>query len=92
MFGCLVEYISLSPEKRGQRHDEVFTDWIDRRIRYLCEYLLEVIKQKLRLVGQHRKRSIVPHRSDGFPGVGRHGNHDRIQVFTRIPEHKLIPE
>ncbi len=47
----------------------LLTDGIDWRVGYLCKQLLKIIKQRLTVSGQHRKRCICTHRSGSFNAV-----------------------
>ena len=47
-------------DQRHQRHHEFFADRVDRRVGDLREVLLEIVRQRLRLVRQHAGGLSVP--------------------------------
>jgi hypothetical protein len=47
--------VGFRPDKRDQRHHQVFSNWIDRRIGNLCKKLLEIVVERLVLVRQDRQ-------------------------------------
>ena len=56
----LVEDVALRADVADERHDEFFADRIDRRIRDLCEELLEVVEERLRAIGRQASGVSVP--------------------------------
>ena len=85
----LVEDVALVPDVAGERHHQLFANRIDRRIRDLREELLEVVEQRLRLVGKTRQRRVGAHRADRFFAVDRHRRHQRADVFVGVAEGAL---
>lgn len=81
-----IEQVRLRPDKRDERHDHVFADRIDRRVRDLREQLLEIVIERLVLVGHHGERRIVAHRADRFFALLRHRRHQELHIFLRIAE------
>ena len=76
-----VQQVRLGADKGHQRHHDGFADRVDRRIGHLGKQLLEVVVQRLVLVGQHGQRAVVAHGANRlFPG-GRHGGDQELQVF-----------
>ena len=86
------EQIRARPDKRDQRHDQLFTDRVDRRIGDLREQLLEVAVENLGSIGEHRQSGIVAHRSDCLLAVFGHRREDDLQVFLGIAEDLLAVE
>ena len=56
-----------------ERHHHLFADGIDGRIGDLREELLEVIEQRLRLIGEAGQRRVGAHGADGLLAVVGHG-------------------
>jgi hypothetical protein len=55
------QQVGLRPNKRHQRHDQVFADRIDRRVGHLRKKLLEIVVERLVLARQHCQGRIVAH-------------------------------
>ena len=64
------------PERRAERHDELFADGVDRRVRDLGEELLEIGVEQARPAREHRERRIVAHRSGGLETFGQWGENE----------------
>ena len=45
--------VAFGPDKADTRGNELFTNRVNRRIGDLCEELLKVIIEELRLIGEH---------------------------------------
>ena len=58
------EQVAFRPDVTLQRHDDLFADRVDRRIRDLREELLEVVVEHPRLIAQALERRVVAHRAD----------------------------
>ena len=84
------EQIRARPDKRDQRHNQLFTNRVDRRIGDLREQLLEVAVENLGSIGKHRQSRIVAHRSDSLLAVFSHRREDNLQVFLGVAE-DLLP-
>ena len=67
-----LEQVALRADGRLGRGDDLLADAVNRRVGDLGEELLEVVVERLRLVGQHRQRRVGAHRADGFDAVARH--------------------
>ena len=59
---------------------------IDRRIRDLGEQLIEVVKERARLLGQAGQRRIDTHRGERGLALLGHGTHDLVNIIPMIPE------
>ena len=82
----LVEDVALGADVAGERHHHLFADRVDRRIGDLREQLLEVVEQRLRLVGQARQRRVGAHRADrlfALDGHGRRGTSGCLRRCSR---------
>ena len=84
-----VEQVRFRSDEGYQRHHHRFADRVYRRIGHLREQLLEIVIQRLVLVGHDRQRRVVTHRSGRFFGLHRHGRHQELQVFLGIAEQLL---
>ena len=69
MIRLLFQKISVFAGIYGCGSDDFFPDSIDRRVRYLREQLLEIIKQRLIFFGKDSQRCIHTHRADPFGSV-----------------------
>src|SRR5678815_5196419 len=81
---------SIITHKRGERHYQSFTNWINRGIRNLCKKLFEITAEVLWLIAQHRQWYIISHRPNGFLTTYRHRRDQRFKVFRCIPKCFLI--
>ena len=81
----------IADHDRGRSHD-LFTDTVDRRIRDLCEILLEIVVEQLRRFRQDSERRIHPHRTDRLLAILRHRRQDIAQILDRIAEILLLEE
>jgi hypothetical protein len=61
-----VEQVGLGADEGHQRHHDRLADRVDRRVRHLREQLLEVVVERLVLVGQHGQRAVVAHGADAL--------------------------
>ena len=86
------QQIRARADERDEAHHELLPDRIDRRIRDLCEQLLEVVVEDLRPVRQDRQRRVVAHRARGFLAVRPHRREHDLQVFLRVAERLLAIE
>ena len=84
-----LEEVPLRPQGGLGRGDQLLPDRVDGRVGDLREQLLEVAEQRLRPVGQHRQRRVVPHRADRPDGVAGHRHQVDAQVLEGEPEHLL---
>ena len=66
MLGCFSKNVAFVANVTVQRHHQLLANRIDGRIGNLCEQLLEVIEQWLRLVGKAGQRRIGTHGANGL--------------------------
>ena len=69
VFRLLNKKVSVLSRIDAGRGNDFFTDGINRRIRYLCEKLLKIIKQRAMLMRKHCQRSVDTHGSDAFASI-----------------------
>ena len=81
--------VALLADVADERHHHLFADGIDRRVRHLREKLLEVIEQRLRLIGKTGERRIGSHGADRLFAVHRHRRHQEAHVFIGVTEGAL---
>ena len=80
VFRFFFQQVTLFTGKYAGCSNNLLTDRIDRRVGYLGKQLLEVVKQRLMSLIQHRQRCVDTHGSDTLGSVGRHIQ-DRCTVF-----------
>ena len=61
-FRAGIEQVALGADEGFRGRDEFLADTIKSRVGYLCEDLLEVVIEMLRLLRKHGKRGVVAHR------------------------------
>ncbi len=83
------ENVALDADVTAQRHHQLFADRIDGRISNLREELLEVIEERLRLIGETGERRIGAHGADGLLAIGGHGSEDEADIFIGVAEGAL---
>ena len=59
-----LEQVALRADRALERHDDLFANGVDRRVRHLGEELLEEVVDRTVLVGEDGERGIVAHRAD----------------------------
>ena len=69
VFRRLLQKIAVLTDINGCRGDNFLADRVDRRICYLREQLLKVVKQRLLLVRKHGKRRVDTHGSNALRAV-----------------------
>ena len=84
-----IEQVGFGSDKRHQRHDDGFADWVDRRVGHLREQLFEVVVERFVFVGQHGQRTVVAHGAQGFFAVGGHGRHEEFEIFLCVTKSLL---
>jgi hypothetical protein len=84
----LVQDVALGADVAGERHHHLFADGVDGRIGDLREKLLEVVEQRLRLVGKAGQRRIGAHGADRLLALFGHGAED-AEVFVGVAEGAL---
>ena len=83
--GVLKQVAVVAQVERG-RGDHVLAQGIDRRIRDLGEQLIEVVKERARLLGQAGQRRIDAHRGERGLALLGHGTHDLVDVIPVVAE------
>ena len=89
MLRRLVQDVALGADVAGERHHHLFANGVDGRIGDLREELLEVMEQRLRLVGEAGQRGIGAHGADGLFAVTAMGPRIILQVFVGVAEGAL---
>ena len=79
-----VQQVGLGADKRHQRHHNRFPNRVNRRVGHLRKQLLEIVVERLVLVGQHGQRAVVAHGTRGFFAIGGHGRHQKLDVFLGV--------
>ena len=67
-----------------ERHDDVFSNRIDRRIGDLGKELLKIVVHEPRLIAQTSQRGVVPHRTDRIHLGVDHREQHKLHRFDRI--------
>ena len=75
-----------------EAHDELFAQGVNRRVGDLRETLLEVVVKKVRLIGEHRQRNVVPHAVGGLFAEGSHVLDDHVEVLGGEAHCRLQPK
>ena len=83
--GVLEQVAVVAQVERGRSH-HVLAQGINRRIRDLGEQLIEVIKERTRLLGQAGQRRIDAHRGERRLALLGHGTHDLVNVIPVVTE------
>ena len=83
--GVLEQVAVVAQVERG-RGDHVLAQGIDRRIRDLGEQLIEVVKERARLLGQAGQRRVDAHRGERGLALLGHGTHDLVDVIPVVAE------
>ncbi len=87
VIGSLFKDVALGTQAGFQRHDDGFTQRVDRRIGHLGELLTEVVIDRTHATGQHRHRRVVAHGTDRFLTVlGQRAQH-LVTLFEGDLEH-----
>ena len=66
VFRSLLQHVALLTDIDGGGSYDLLADRIDRRIGYLGKELLEVVKQRLMLLGKHSQRTVCTHGRNGL--------------------------
>ena len=83
--GVLEQVAVVAQVERGRSH-HMLAQGVDRRVRDLGEQLIEVVKERARLLGQAGQRRIDAHRSERGLALLGHGAHDLIDIVPVIAE------
>ena len=87
----LLQHISILAHIDRRGGHNLLTDRVDGRVRYLGEALLEIIEQRLMLVGQGRDGRIDTHGGDALAAVLRHIQNGIAVFLIVVPEGFLKP-
>ena len=83
--GVLEQVAVVAQVERG-RGDHMLAKGVDRRVRDLSEQLIEVVKERARLLGQAGQRRIDAHRGERRLALLGHGAHDLVDVIPVVAE------
>ena len=83
--GVLEQVTVVAQVERG-RGDHMLAQGVDGRVRDLSEQLIEVVKERTRLLGQAGQRRIDAHRGERRLALLGHGTHDLVNIIPVIPE------
>ena len=83
--GILEQVAVVAQVERGRSH-HVLAQGIDRRIRDLSEQLIEVVKERTRLLGQASQRRVDAHRGERGLALLGHRTHDLVDVIPVVAE------
>jgi hypothetical protein len=83
------QQVALLTDIGLEAHHQLFPDRINGRVGDLCEVLLEVVVEQLRLVAEHGERRVGAHRAVGFLAPLCHRSHQQSQIFERVAEQAL---
>ena len=83
--GVLEQVAVVAQVERG-RGDHVLAQGIDGRVRDLGEQLIEVVKERTRLLGQAGQRRVNAHRGERGLALLGHGTHDLVDVIPVVAE------
>ena len=87
-----IKQVGLRAHERHQRHDDGFTDRVNRWVGHLREQLLEVVVQRLVFARQHSQWAVVAHRANALFAVDGHGGHQELDVFLAVAKRLLTIE
>ena len=87
-----VEDVGARTDEGDEAHDELLADRIDRRVGHLCEVLLEIAVEQLRLVGEDGNGRVRAHGAHALLARHRHGREQDREVFLRVAEGLLTVE
>ena len=82
----ILQQITIGADVDGRIRDDLLAEGVDRRVRNLCEELLEVVEQQLVLLAEYRKRDIVAHRRGLLDAVLRHREDHGLHVLVAVAE------
>ena len=82
----VLEQVAVVAQVERGRGDHMLAKGVDGRVRDLGEQLIEVIKERARLLGQAGQRRIDAHRGERRLALLGHGTHDFVNIIPVIPE------
>ena len=83
--GILEQVAVVAQVERG-RGDHMLAKGVDGRVRDLSEQLIEVVKERTRLLGQAGQRRVDAHRGERGLALLGHGTHDLVDVIPVVAE------
>ena len=83
--GVLEQVAVVAQVERGRSH-HMLAQGVNRRVRDLGEQLIEVVKERARLLGQAGQRRIDAHRGERGLALLGHGTHDLVNIIPVIAE------
>ena len=83
--GVLEQVAVVAQVERG-RGNHMLAKSVDGRIRDLSEQLIEVVKERARLLGQAGQRRVDAHRGERRLALLGHGTHDLVDVIPVVAE------
>ena len=89
VLGRLGEQVALGADERLHAHHDGLADRVDRRVRDLCEELLEVRVEERPAVREHRERRVVPHRAHRLLRIRGERREHHLHVLLRVAEREL---
>ncbi len=88
--GC--QQVRLRADARRHRRHDLFSNRIERRVRHLCEQLLEVVEEQARAFRQHGERGVGAHRAERFHALRSHRRDQDLQFLVGVAEHLLAAQ
>ena len=82
----VLEQVAVVAQVERGRGDHMLAKGVDGRVRDLGEQLIEVVKERARLLGQAGQRRIDTHRGERRLALLGHGTHDFVNIIPVIPE------
>ena len=82
----VLEQVAVVAQVERGRGDHMLAKGVDGRVRDLSEQLIEVVKERTRLLGQAGQRRIDAHRGERRLALLGHGTHDLVNIIPVIPE------
>ena len=92
VLGRFLQDVALASDVADERHHHLFANRIDGRIGDLREQLLEIVEQRLRLVGETGQRRVGAHRTNRLFALRCHRAEDHPQIFIAVSERALAAE
>ena len=86
------EQVRLGADAGAHGGDDLLADGVERRVRHLCEQLLEVVEQETRTLRQHRNRRVGAHGTERLAGGAGHRRDDDLQLLLGVAEHLLAAQ
>ena len=86
--GCtgVLEQVAVVAQVERGRSDHMLAKGVDGRVRDLSEQLIEVVKERTRLLGQAGQRCVDAHRGERGLALLGHGTHDLVDVIPVVAE------